>query len=218
MAVILNIETSSTYCSICVAENGVTMAEMTDTSENKHASLLTILVKQTLSQAHLILNDLSAIAISSGPGSYTGLRIGSSVAKGLCYGLDIPLIAVPTLQGLAYTMAEKIPDQEGLYLPMIDARRNDVYLGVYDVNHIEIQTDRFESVDQILIEKIKSLKANKIYINEVGYLKLAKVCLNKDFGIVIENIIFKASNIKSFPIFVTDWVNMKTLLILSRII
>ena len=197
MALILNIETSSTQCSVCLAENGQTIAEKTDMSENKHASLLTILVKETLSQAHLILNDLSAIAISSGPGSYTGLRIGTSVAKGLCYGLGVPLIAVPTLQGLAYRMAAQHPDSEGIYMPMIDARRNDVYMGIYDSNYIEIQSDSFETINNLFFEKLNVFKNRRVYIGELSYLKINKVCLNKDFGIVIENIIFEASNIKS---------------------
>src|SRR3954465_14983363 len=131
MAFILNIDTSSPVCSVCLSEDGKVLSENNDLSGNKHASLLNTLINDVLAQSQLRLSDLSAIAISGGPGSFTGLRIGASVAQGICYGLDIPLIAIPTLMGIAHHMSVISSRPDGIFVPMIDARRDDVYMAVY---------------------------------------------------------------------------------------
>src|ERR1700761_6618817 len=101
MALILNIETSSTVCSVCLAKDGKEVAYHADRNANSHARVLTLFIEETIKSSHLTLQELDAIAVSAGPGSYTGLRIGVSVAKGLCYALNKPLIAVPTLLSIA---------------------------------------------------------------------------------------------------------------------
>jgi tRNA threonylcarbamoyladenosine biosynthesis protein TsaB len=176
--------------------DGLVVAELEDASENNHASILTVLIAEVLKMASVKKLDLSAIAVSAGPGSYTGLRIGASVAKGLCYGLDIPLIGVSTLHGLAHTMSACIPDEKGVYISAIDARRDDIYYAIYDANDNLIEADSFCTVNEAFAEKLKGLNSNSIYMNETVYLKLQKICLNNEFGTVIENIILKASNIK----------------------
>ena len=196
MALILNIDTSSPLCSVCLAMDGQVVAELEDDTENKHASLLTVLIAEVLKMAGVGRQDLSAIAVSAGPGSYTGLRIGASVAKGLCFGLEIPLIGVSTLQGLAHAMSACVPDDTGIYVPAIDARRDDIYYAIFDAIGLRIEDDIFCTANDAFVQKLKHLNSNSIYMNETVYLKLQKNCLNNEFGTVIENIILKASNIK----------------------
>ncbi|WP_256012470.1 tRNA (adenosine(37)-N6)-threonylcarbamoyltransferase complex dimerization subunit type 1 TsaB [Desertivirga xinjiangensis] len=132
MALILQIETSTSSCSIALSENGTTLFVKEQNERNIHASHITLFIEEVLTLAGKKPADLNAVAVSMGPGSYTGLRIGVSTAKGLCYALDIPLIAVNTLKAMASGMLKKSPDQDVLLCPMIDARRMEVYMAVYD--------------------------------------------------------------------------------------
>lgn len=127
---ILNIETATTNCSVSLAQNGlvVSFKEYANV-QYSHAEQLHLFIAEVLTQADKSLNDLSAIAVSKGPGSYTGLRIGVSAAKGLCYALDIPLISVPTLLSLALPFK---PVEGQLAVPMLDARRMEVYMCAYN--------------------------------------------------------------------------------------
>ncbi len=128
MTVLLCIETSGPYCSVCLAnENGDVLAEKTASEVNKHSSLLHLFIKSVVNETGLKQSDLSAIAYSSGPGSYTGLRIGLSTAKGLAVALEIPLIEVSTLESIASSMIETMKAAPGIYIPMIDAGRMEVY-------------------------------------------------------------------------------------------
>ncbi len=138
MALILQLETSTTSCSVALSINGETVALKEINERNAHASSLTLFIQDVMLSAGKEMNDLDAIAVSMGPGSYTGLRIGVSTAKGLCYGLDIPLIAINTLEAMTggYQMIDA--GQPGLYCPMIDARRMEVYSAVYDTNMKEV--------------------------------------------------------------------------------
>lgn len=116
----------------------------TNNASYSHSSLLTDFIATVMNQAGLTLKDLSAVAVSMGPGSYTGLRIGVSVAKGLCYGLDIPLIGISTMEAMAHHCREALSSRnvippealEAIYCPMIDARRMEVYYGMFD-HHIK---------------------------------------------------------------------------------
>ena len=136
-------DTSSPTCSVSVAENGVLIAEHNTVVENAHASILSTTISQLIATASISYHQLSAIAISAGPGSYTGLRIGVSLAKGLSYGLDIPFIAISTLEAMAYSMAQQQPDSSGIYIPMIDARHSNIYTGIYDSNCQNLLKDTF---------------------------------------------------------------------------
>lgn len=128
MAVLLAIETSSTVCSVALFKDGQLLGASALQIEKSHSSHITVMISQLIGNCGLALQDLSAVAISGGPGSYTGLRIGSSTAKGLCFSLDIPLLEVSTLYGLAAQVIAATPNPEQfLFCPMLDARRMEVY-------------------------------------------------------------------------------------------
>lgn len=134
MAVILNIETSTQVCSAALTAEGMVLCHREDFSGRNHAAMLSGFIKDCLDRAAELEMQLEAVAVSLGPGSYTGLRIGLSEAKGLAFALDIPLIGVDTLQLLAVTaMFEHDVDPDALLVPMIDARRMEVFTGVFDM-------------------------------------------------------------------------------------
>ena len=136
---ILNIETSADICSVALGREGALMALSLGAQERDHARILTTLIEELLEKNSVRMQDLEAVAVSEGPGSYTGLRIGVSVAKGIAYTLKIPLLAVSTLDAMASSVALEMPGelrqelgQEGWLCPMIDARRMEVYSAFYD--------------------------------------------------------------------------------------
>ena len=138
MSCILNIETSTNVCSVAVSEDGVCIFELQDCSGPNHAERLGSFVDEAISFTDNHAIPLDAVAVSSGPGSYTGLRIGVSMAKGICYGRDIKLIAVPTLELLSVPVLlhnNNIPE-DALLAPMLDARRMEVYSQVLSLIHI----------------------------------------------------------------------------------
>ena len=135
MTYLLCIETSGSNCSIALGADGKIIALKETDAANSHASLSAVFIKELLAEAGILPNQLSAVAISEGPGSYTGLRIGTATAKGICYALNIPLIAVPTLQAMALEASQSVNDETALYAPMIDARRMEVYTGIYAFNN-----------------------------------------------------------------------------------
>lgn len=132
MALILQLETSTISCSVALSENGETLAIKEATERNIHASSITLFIEDVMKTAGKEMSQLDAVAVSKGPGSYTGLRIGVSTAKGLCYALDIPLIAVDTLKSMASNATINPGNTSFLYCPMIDARRMEVYTAVFD--------------------------------------------------------------------------------------
>lgn len=133
MSTILCIETATEICSVAVVSETNLLALCENHEGNAHASQLTGLIETALAQAGSTLQQVDAIAVSKGPGSYTGLRVGVSTAKGLCYALNKPLLAIPTLQALAEQFVSTVnPKEKGLYLPMLDARRMEVYCAGYD--------------------------------------------------------------------------------------
>lgn len=135
MSIILCIETATEICSVAVVSETDILSVCENHEGNAHASQLTGLIEAALKQAGFTLQQLDAIAVSKGPGSYTGLRVGVSTAKGLCYALNKPLLAIPTLQSLAAQFAETVRLEENdLCLPMLDARRMEVYCAGY--NHL----------------------------------------------------------------------------------
>ena len=130
---LLSIETSTTNCSVSISKNGKTIAAKEDNNAKySHAESLHVFIEELLNNNSISLQQLSGIIISKGPGSYTGLRIGVSTAKGLCYVLNIPLIAVNTLHSLAHRITTK---SNCYIIPMLDARRMEVYTTVIDQNY-----------------------------------------------------------------------------------
>jgi len=162
---ILHIETATSVCSVALSQDGRLLAFREQHEPNIHATKLTVFIEELLEEAHLSMANLDAVAVSKGPGSYTGLRIGVSVAKGLCYALDIPLVAVNTLDALtAGFLAEKRTgglSTETLLSPMLDARRMEVYTALYDAqgNQLEPTSARIIDVHSFdsLLEKGKKL-------------------------------------------------------------
>jgi tRNA threonylcarbamoyladenosine biosynthesis protein TsaB len=179
---ILNIETATKNCSVALANEGKTILCKEIAEEGySHAERLHVFIEEIINEAGISLNDLSAVAVSQGPGSYTGLRIGVSTAKGLCYALSIPLIAVDTLK----VLASQVSVTSGLIVPMIDARRMEVYSAVFsssleknrDVLAEIITEDSFMDVEETVYfvgdcnEKCKTVltKDNFVFLDAIKY-------------------------------------------------
>ena len=133
MACILHIETSTDVCSVALSEDGAVLFSKEDFDGPQHAVTLGVFIDELLSMADSHAKPIDAVAVSCGPGSYTGLRIGASMAKGICYGRNIPLIALPTLKVMSVPvlLMDELPE-DALLCPMIDARRMEVYAAIYD--------------------------------------------------------------------------------------
>lgn len=156
MDLILSIETAISVCSVAIY-NGTTLLYTSETHIDKsHAQKITMMIREACVMSGIELSQLKAVAISKGPGSYTGLRIGASTAKGLCYALDIPLIAVDTLQAIA----SHLPVPGFLICPMIDARRLEVYCALYDHTLTRISDYEAKVVDNTSF--LNELNGNKI--------------------------------------------------------
>ena len=134
MPLILNIETATEVCSVCLSQNGVVLALRENAATLDHAAQITLMIAGCFQEAGLPLAALDAVAVSDGPGSYTSLRIGLATAKGICYALDKPLIAVSTLQAIAWATTVEMPAADR-YVPMLDARRMEVYWQAFDRNN-----------------------------------------------------------------------------------
>ncbi|WP_395807125.1 tRNA (adenosine(37)-N6)-threonylcarbamoyltransferase complex dimerization subunit type 1 TsaB [Daejeonella sp.] len=146
---ILLLETATTTCSVALSQNGSILAIKEVNERNIHASHITLFIEEVLVAANKTYSELQAIAISKGPGSYTGLRIGVSTAKGLCYALDIPLIGIDTIEAMAsgFSDSSKLSDSS-LLIPMLDARRMEVYTGVYRKDLSIVESVRAKIVDK----------------------------------------------------------------------
>lgn len=138
VAYLLLIESSTTICSVALSRDGKIIALREVNEPNKHAELLTVFCDEVMKEAQLTFNELDAVAVSKGPGSYTGLRIGVSAAKGICYALNKPLIAIGTLEAMADGM-KSVAQPGDLLCPMLDARRMEVYCAIYDHEGKEIE-------------------------------------------------------------------------------
>lgn len=151
MSLILQIETATASCSVSLANNGSVIAFKEINERNKHAEVITLFINEVLVSAGKNYSDLDAVAVSCGPGSYTGLRIGVSVAKGLCFALDIPLIAIETLTAMAHGAVNNNSgwlDQETLLCPMIDARRMEVFTSIFNAKGEKIQNTSAEIINE----------------------------------------------------------------------
>lgn len=145
MPIILNLETATTNCSVSIARNGKILAiKERDTPNYSHSEQLHVFIEEVVQEAGVSFFDLDAVAVSKGPGSYTGLRIGVSAAKGLCFSLDIPLISVSTLRSMAHQI---VSQQLDFIIPLLDARRMEVYAAVFDMQYRQVRETRAEIVD-----------------------------------------------------------------------
>ena len=149
MSCILNIDTSTNVCSVAVSQDGSSIFEKQDTLDSKHREKLGTFVDEALAFTDSHALSLDAVAVSGGPGSYTGLRVGVSMAKGICYGRGVKLLAVPTLELLAVPvlLLHEAVEDDALLVPMIDARRMEVYSAVYDRALKEVRGIQADVVD-----------------------------------------------------------------------
>ena len=155
---ILNIETSTKNCSVCISKNGEIVAiKELNNGNYSHAEVLHPFINDVIREANITSEQLNAIAVSKGPGSYTGLRIGVSAAKGLCFALNIPLISIHTLQSLALS----ISTENALVVPMLDARRMEVYSAVFDSENNQIREIKAEVINEMSF--LNYLAASKVY-------------------------------------------------------
>ena len=178
MSLILNIDTSQETASISVAENGKILNSKTNSNQKDHASFLHQNIQTLLKELSLEIKQLSAVAVSNGPGSYTGLRVGISSAKGLCYALKIPLLAIGSLKIIAHDAINQINEKDAIICPMIDARRMEVFTTLFNYNLEELQ----EGTAMILnSESFKPVLERKIvYFSGSGSDKFKNVTESKN--------------------------------------
>ena len=186
MSYILNIETATKNCSVALAKEGKTILCKEIAEEGySHAERLHVFIDEIISEAGIQMKDLVAIAVSQGPGSYTGLRIGVSAAKGLCYALSIPLIAVDTLQ----TLASRVKVADGLIVPMIDARRMEVYSAIFSATLDKKREVLAEVIDE---NSFADFTENIYFIGDCN--EKCKTVLTKDNFIFLDEIKYPSAN------------------------
>ena len=194
MSYILNIESSSTNCSISLSLNGkVVFIKEKNDKKYSHSTKLHIFIQEVLKESNISIKELSSIAVSKGPGSYTGLRIGIAAAKGLCYALDIPLISVSTLLVLAKQL---VVEKEDLIIPVIDARRDEVYSGVYNSSYNKVREVFPEIINE---ESFSELMLNKkLYFIGNGQEKCERLIKKNSNLIFSSNDTFPSANEMAF--------------------
>jgi tRNA threonylcarbamoyladenosine biosynthesis protein TsaB len=174
LAYLLNIETATKNCSVSLAKDGKTIAlKEFNNGGYSHAEKLHEFIKIVIAEANIAITDLNAIAVSKGPGSYTGLRIGVSAAKGLCFALNIPLISINTLQSLA----QSITISEGYVIPLLDARRMEVYSAVFK-NNSSVRNVQAEIIDATSFNEY--LNKNTVYFLGDGAEKCKALISHKN--------------------------------------
>lgn len=194
---ILLIETATSTCSIALAENGDVIAVKELNESNIHASQITLFIEEVMLVAKKNYSDLQAVAVSMGPGSYTGLRIGVSTAKGLCYALDIPLIAVDTIQAMASGLIKTIDFPEsGFLIPMLDARRMEVYTGIYRKDLSIVEPVSAKIVDE---DSFKEYKNQELFLFGDGSDKFKNLFLDQE-NIHFVDFSTSASNLSSLAL------------------
>jgi tRNA threonylcarbamoyladenosine biosynthesis protein TsaB len=193
MSYILCMETATGVCSVAVVSETAVISVCEDHEGNAHASKLTLLVQEAVSKAGITLQELDAVAVSKGPGSYTGLRVGVSAAKGLCYVLGKPLIAVNTLASLAnmFRQTMQADTAEAVRLvPMIDARRMEVYCAMYDTGMNEIQPAQAKIIDGDSFAQ--ELAAGKVYFFGNGASKCSTTIMHPN-AVFVDHIVCSAA-------------------------
>ena len=220
MALILNIETTTTNCSVSLSYEGEILVLKEDNNANySHAEWLHVFIEDIIASSNYQLKDIDAVAVSKGPGSYTGLRIGVSAAKGLCFALDKPLISISTLEALAH----QVSATEGVIIPMLDARRMEVYSAIFDSSYKEIRKIEAQILDETSfvsylekglvyfvgngVEKTKTLltSANAVFVDD-------KLPSAREMGAIAE-IKYKKNDIEDVayfePYYLKDFIALK---------
>jgi tRNA threonylcarbamoyladenosine biosynthesis protein TsaB len=186
LSYILNIETTTKNCSVSLAKDGKTLLckEIADQGYS-HAEKLHVFIEEILKETKINFQEIKAIAVSKGPGSYTGLRIGVSTAKGLCYALGIPLISVDTMQ----VLAKQVITDNGLIVPMIDARRMEVYSAVFDSNYNKIKDVQAEILTE---DSYAEIDKNTYFVGDCQ--EKCQAVLTKENFQFLSEIIFPSAN------------------------
>lgn len=180
MSFILNIETATKNCSVAISKNGETILCKEIAEEGySHAEKLHVFIEEAIAEAKISVQDLVAVAVSQGPGSYTGLRIGVSAAKGLCFALNLPLIAVDTLQ----TLASQAKVSDGKIIPMLDARRMEVYSEIFNA---KLETERPILAEVIDANSFQDIKETVYFVGDCA--EKCKTVLTKENFIFLEDI------------------------------
>ena len=173
---ILCLETATPVCSVALNSACCTLAMRETEGQNAHSEKITNFIREVMEEAKIDYPQLDAVAVSQGPGSYTGLRIGVSTAKGICYAADLPLMAIDTLEAMAYGMKDKLGSQIGpddLLIPMIDARRMEVYASVFDANLNKINDTAALVIEENSFEDLR--KNHRLWLFGDGAPKLSKL-------------------------------------------
>jgi len=175
LAIILNIETSTKNCSVSIADSGRVIASKELNNGNySHAEVLHPFIAQILEEVAISKDKIDAIAVSKGPGSYTGLRIGVSAAKGLSFALNKPLISIDTLTSLSYAVSIN----KGVIVPMLDARRMEVYAAIFDKEHQKIREIKAEIIDNTSFAE--ELERGEVYFLGDGAQKCKETITHKN--------------------------------------
>ena len=189
---ILCLETATPVCSVALNDTCCTLALRETEGQNAHSEKITNFIREVMETAKIDYKQLDAVAVSQGPGSYTGLRIGVSTAKGICYAADLPLMAIDTLEAMAYGMKEKLGSQlfgNDLLIPMIDARRMEVYAAIFDTNLNKIEDTAAMVIDENAFEDLR--KDHHLWLFGDGAPKLRKLFENQSNITIIDG--FKPS-------------------------
>ncbi len=173
MSLILNIDTALDTASVCLSKDDEQLHMAVNENQKDHAMWLHAAIADILQKAEHTVNELHAVAVSIGPGSYTGLRVGLASAKGLCYALNIPLIVVSTLKMIAFAAKNDGVIHENMLCPMIDARRMEVFTATYDINLVEIRAEAAMIIDENSFSAM--LESNRILFCGNGSKKLQKI-------------------------------------------
>ncbi|OYU94226.1 MAG: tRNA (adenosine(37)-N6)-threonylcarbamoyltransferase complex dimerization subunit type 1 TsaB [Bacteroidetes bacterium B1(2017)] len=192
MALILGIETATEVCSVALGKDGTCIAEQTNREGNTHASQLHKMVENILKETGYTFNNLNAIAVSKGPGSYTGLRVGVSAAKGFGYALNIPVIGISTLKSLCAQVLGRTETKGELLVPMIDARRMEVFTAIFSQKLEEIESTNAKIIEENMY--VDLLETQKILFFGNGSEKCKKILEHKN-ATFIDNLTCNATSL-----------------------
>ncbi|MBN1949703.1 MAG: tRNA (adenosine(37)-N6)-threonylcarbamoyltransferase complex dimerization subunit type 1 TsaB [Bacteroidales bacterium] len=206
MSKILHIETATNVCSVAISDGEQILVQKETREGRSHATILSVFIREAMAEAGLTATMLDAVAISKGPGSYTGLRIGVSTAKGICYAADLPLISVSTLESMALGFITAERHEVGgagdtLYLPMIDARRMEVYTAAYDRELNEVMKIQARVIDGSSFKDLA--EQNKLKLFGSGADKLTDIFKNDRIQIIES---FKLSASYMVPLALNNYV------------
>ena len=180
MKMILCLETATPVCSVALNSACCTLAMRETEGQNAHSEKITNFIREVMEEANIGYSKLDAVAVSQGPGSYTGLRIGVSTAKGICYAAELPLMAIDTLEAMAHGMKEKLGGQiepTDLLIPMIDARRMEVYASVFDADLRRINDTAAMVIDEHSFDELS--QNHRLWLFGDGAPKLSKLFENQ---------------------------------------